>query len=200
MEELVFVVKRSLLEKTGLVNHQGIKSFDSQYVEQSIIEHGQYIKRGDAEIDETYKQIIPYIILKNNDHYFLMQRSSNASEKRLAGNYSLGIGGHLRKEDILFKKIDAWGMREFNEEVAYNGTGTMHFIGILNDDSTVVGKVHLGLVFIYDAHSNKVSIKSELKSGILATKNEILTHFENLESWSKCIFTFSKTPAFSMLF
>jgi len=189
MEESVLVVKRSVLEKHDLVNHQGIKNVALASVEKSIVNDYEYLKRGIAEDSVSYKQIIPYIVFKHQESYFLMQRSSKASEKRLANNYSLGIGGHLRKEDIDFKRIHEWGMREFKEEVAYCGTGKMQFLGVLNDDSTEVGKVHLGLVFIYEAASSDIRVRSELKSGVLATKTDIIGLFDMLESWSQMVIT-----------
>ncbi len=187
MDESVVVVKRSILERYNMLSYNDIKQCEASVVENVIVSHREYLNRRIAEEAVEYKQIIPYIIFKYQDSYFLMQRSKNASEQRLANNYSLGIGGHLRKEDIDNKKMDEWGMREFHEEVAYAGKGAMHFLGVLNDDSTSVGKVHIGLVFLYEAESSCIAIRSELKSGTLMTHKNIVVCFENLEGWSKLV-------------
>ena len=116
-----------------------------------------------------------------------MQRRANASEKRLQNKYSLGIGGHIRQEDMQKKSIFTWAQREFHEEVDYQGNFAIKPLGILNDDSNAVGKVHLGFVLLLYGDSDNISIKSELKSGKLVSLAACITSVNSMESWSELV-------------
>lgn len=189
--EEILVIRRNILFK----NHsawQGIKTdiFDS-FVE-NIQQYAAYIPRSHAETNEAYKQIIPYMIFKFENKIFVMQRKSTASEQRLANKYSLGIGGHIRQEDIVDNDIFQWARREFQEEVSYSGTLKISKIGVLNDDSSAVGKVHLGMILLLEGNSDQIKIKSEHKSGILLTLAECKSLYPLFESWSQIILDLSE--------
>ena len=87
-----------------------------------------------------------------------MQRKGTASEQRLKNKYSLGIGGHIRQEDMTTNSIFDWARREFHEEVKYAGKLDIEPIGILNDDTNAVGQVHLGLVLLLKGDSEAISL------------------------------------------
>ena len=123
----------------------------------------------------------------HNDRYFVMQRKASASEQRLASKLSLGIGGHMRQEDMQGTTLFDWAQREFHEEVSYSGTLTITPLGILNDDTNDVGKVHLGIVLIAQGDNDAIMIKSEHKSGQLMTKQECQEQCLKMESWSQLI-------------
>src|SRR5690606_7557172 len=100
------------------------------------------------EQDQRYKQIIPYLVFTHENKYFVMQRTSTTTEQRLKNKYSLGIGGHIRQEDMNGNSIFEWAEREFHEEVSYHGNLEIIPLGVLNDDTNDVGKVHIGFVFL----------------------------------------------------
>lgn len=152
----------------------------------------QFLSRPIMEYDVNYKQIIPYLVFKYQDKYFLMQRGSEASESRLRSKYSLGIGGHIIEEDMQGGSIFEWAKREFTEEVNYAGQMQVKMLGILNDDSNEVGKVHLGLVMLLIGDSDNIKIKSELKSGELLSIEECLAFEDQMENWSKLVFAYLK--------
>ncbi len=147
-----------------------------------------FMPRPEAEINPEYKQIIPYLIFTHENKYFLMQRRATASEQRLASKYSFGIGGHLREEDMHGNSFFDWALREFHEEIAYSGTLTAQPLGIINDDSTDVGKVHIGFVILLTGNSADITIKSELKSGQLLTLEECEYYYQNMETWSQMVY------------
>jgi predicted NUDIX family phosphoesterase len=184
-DEMILVVKRSLLFEQGAF--QGFSASDMNDMLTLIQKHQEFHPRSIMENDSTYKQIIPYLIFKHNDTYFLMQRHKKASEQRLHSKFSLGIGGHVRCEDITGTTLFEWARREFEEEVEYTGTVTITPLGILNDDSNPVGQVHIGLVLLVEGNSADISVKSELQSGQLLTKTECLQYHDRMESWSKII-------------
>lgn len=142
------------------------------------------------EVDPTYKQIIPYLIFCHEDKYFVMQRQAKATETRLQSKFSLGIGGHIRQEDITGDDIIGWARREFEEEVDYNGSFTVEPLGILNDDSNAVGQVHVGFVYLLKGNSAHIKVKEELKSGELFTLEECMSFYDRMETWSQIVFNF----------
>lgn len=191
LQEQILVVLNSVLFAQNPV-WQGIQKDDQVITStiSTIITHQEYIQRSLAEENQNYKQIIPYLIFKFTNTYFVMQRKITASEQRLAGKLSLGIGGHMRKEDMEGKTIFEWAQREFHEEVSYSGNLKIRTLGILNDDSNDVGKVHLGIVLLVEGDNNNIFIKNEHKTGKLMTQQECLEQFDAMENWSQTILRF----------
>ena len=189
MDEQILVVRRTHLFSTRLVSEawHGLKegNFDDYM---HIINHRkEFHPRSLMEVNPTYKQIIPYLIFTHDNKYFLMQRKSDASETRLRSKLTLGIGGHIREEDLSENSLVAWAMREFHEEVNYAGNLTVKPLGIINDDSDDVGKVHIGFAFLLCGDSPEISIKSELKSGKLVSLDDCKIQKESMESWSQFV-------------
>ena len=192
ISENILVVKRTSLFKDtafhGLRADTGTNSFLS-----IINEQKEFLPRAQMEEDPDYKQIIPYLVFTHKNKYFLMQRTATSSEQRLKNKYSLGIGGHMRQEDMHEgNTIFDWAKREFNEEISYQSNITIHPLGILNDDSNEVGKVHLGLVLLLEGDSPNIAVKSELKSGQLVTLDECANIYSHMETWSQIIFNYLK--------
>lgn len=187
-DEKILVIPRNILFKDKKIT--GIEKIDFEYYQKLIQNNKQFLWRSQMETDQNYKQIIPYLIFNFENKYFMMQRKASASEARLQNKYSLGIGGHIRSEDISGFDIFSWAKREFAEEIEYDGNFEIEPIGILNDDSNDVGKVHVGFVFLLKGDSNKIKIRSELKSGNLLTLEECSKLYKNMENWSKLVFDF----------
>ncbi|MFC1841736.1 hypothetical protein ACFLYA_01570 [Candidatus Dependentiae bacterium] len=187
-DENILVVKRDCL--FPLQAWQGIEKPKNDQFLETIMARKEFLPRSLMEHDVSYKQIIPYLVFKHADKYFLMQRKAKASEQRLKSKYSLGIGGHIRQEDIKNADIAHWARREFHEEVDYNGNFEVKFLGILNDDSNDVGKVHVGFVYLLEGNSPDISVKSELQSGQLVTIAACARFYDRMEGWSKIVFDY----------
>jgi len=185
-DEKILVVKNEILFPQG--PFQGFKSVDFTHYEQLIAQHGQFLWRSSMEVDQSYKQIIPYLVFEYAGTYFLMQRSGSASEIRLRNKFSLGIGGHIRQEDMAHRSIIEWSRREFSEEIDYRGDLTIEPLGLLNDESDDVGKVHAGFVFLLHGASDAIKVRSELKSGKLVSLDQCKMVYDQLESWSTIVF------------
>ena len=183
-DELILVVKRSLLMDRSWY---GIRCGNTANFLQVVMDHREFLPRSLMEQDPTYKQIIPYIIFTHKKRYFVMQRRANASEKRLQNKFTLGIGGHIRQEDMTTANITDWAQREFDEEIKYSGTLSWQPLGILNDDTNSVGQVHIGVVLLAQGDSADIFIKSELKSGKLVTLEECSALSEQMETWSQLV-------------
>ena len=189
--ENILVVKRSTL--FSVPAPQGLLAYRPNYLD-IINQAKEFLPRPEMEEDTTYKQIIPYLIFRYKDGYFLMQRCSTSSEQRLKNKYSLGIGGHMRQEDMKEgATIFDWAQREFKEEIDYNGNCTVTPLGLLNDDSNAVGQVHVGLVLLLEGDSADIKVRSELKSGQLYTLDECRGFYSDMESWSQIVFDYLKT-------
>jgi predicted NUDIX family phosphoesterase len=187
LHEEILVVKRTHLFNDLYRPWQGIKTSDTHQFLTAIHNHQEFHVRASMEQDPTYKQIIPYVIFTHENRYFLMQRSKKASEKRLQSNWTLGIGGHVRKEDMTGSSLFSLAKREFHEEVSYAGTVDIELIGLLNDDTNEVGKVHMGIILHARGDSPHIKIKSELARGSLLSLDECMTFYKHMESWSQTI-------------
>jgi predicted NUDIX family phosphoesterase len=209
-DEHILVVKRSYLFTESVQAWHGLKEVNFDHYLHIINHKKEFHPRSLMETNPAYKQIIPYLIFTHDNNYFLMQRRSDASETRLRNKLTLGIGGHIRQEDMSAEAsakegtssfaeasedtqenlLYAWATREFHEEVEYTGNLTVKPLGIINDDSDDVGKVHIGFAFLLTGDSSEIAIKSELKSGVLMPLSECITQEECMESWSQFVIDF----------
>lgn len=187
--EDILVVPRSVII-TEDIPHSGIKIGSCDAYLNCIKKYQQFLPRSAMELDVAFKQIIPYLVFKYEDRYFVMQRKKTASEVRLQSKFTLGIGGHIRKEDMTHNSIIAWARREFYEEVSYAGNFEIEPIGIINDDTNTVGQVHLGFLFLLHADSNNIAIRSELQSGTLMTLDECIALKDCMETWSQFVINY----------
>ena len=193
LENILVVPTKNLFFEGVWQGLRGTDTIDLQAYMDVIQSQCLFLSRPEMEYNPTYKQIIPYLVFKYRDKYFLMQRASMASEARLRSKFSLGIGGHIREDDMQGSSIFDWARREFAEEVDYQGKLSVEMLGILNDDSNEVGKVHLGLVMILTGDSSHIKVKSELKSGELLSLAECAALECEMENWSKLVFAYLKT-------
>jgi predicted NUDIX family phosphoesterase len=150
-----------------------------------------FINREQAEQDPSLKQVIPYILLQNQhaDQTAIYNRQGN--EKRLHDLWSLGIGGHInpidqKNEQVSFKDILISGMeRELNEELIKRPVGEpAEFVGIISENITDVGSVHLGAVFQILTQTPESYLPGPELSQFQWTKTQALDRL-NLELWSK---------------
>jgi len=181
--EHILVVPRSAIIDEA-VPHYGLKVGSCDTYLERIRYNQQFLPRFLMETDPLYKQIIPYLVFKYQNLYFVMQRKKTASESRLQSKFTLGIGGHIRQEDMDHNSMIEWARREFYEEVYYNGTFVVEPVGLINDDTDLVGQVHLGFLFILHADSADIAVKSELQSGQLMTLAACSALKDKMESWS----------------
>lgn len=148
--------------------------------------HGRYEPRSEMEVDPGFKHIIPYLVLRDGERYFLMRRTRAGGDARLHDRWSIGVGGHLNPGD---QDLDGGLRREWSEELVADWIPEFNFIGLLNDDTTPVGQVHLGAVFVADAAGRPVSIRETDKlSGAFATPAEVAAVAPDLETWSRLVF------------
>jgi predicted NUDIX family phosphoesterase len=158
---------------------------------QAVIRERHFFKaRVDVENDPAFQQIIPYVVFRHLDRYLLTHRLRASSEKRLRKQYSLGVGGHINPGDLEGGDPILDGLkREWAEEVIYDGRFEAKLLGLLNEESSPVSKVHLGVVFLVEGDSPDIKIRETDKlAGDLLTLNEMRIHFLEMESWSQLVY------------
>jgi predicted NUDIX family phosphoesterase len=182
--EQVMVVERELL--AGYLVDYGLVQEHGDAILDAITERHFFIDRPTAEISPQYKQIIPYVLIRHGDAYFLLQRTPKQTEARLHHKLSLGIGGHINPDTPdLFDGLQ----KELEEEVNVAGDYDLTFVGILNDDTTDVGRVHLGAVYVLDAHDGDVTVReTEKMSGRWVARDDLAEHRGAMETWSQIIY------------
>jgi predicted NUDIX family phosphoesterase len=190
-EELVLVVPRAAVIVgpgwTG-VRTAGVDEFLT-----TVRTEGRFEPRTAMEIDPSFKQVIPYLVLRDGERYFLMRRTRAGADARLHDRWSIGVGGHLNPGDG-----DLLGglRREWAEELVADFVPDFELVGLLNDDTTDVGSVHLGAVFVADAGGRPVDIREVDKlSGAFADPSEVAAVADDLETWSWLVFDFLEAAA-----
>src|SRR5262249_48151236 len=150
-----------------------------------------FIPRSEAENDPAYKQIIPYALLAFEETVLHYVRGKKAGEQRLVAKGSIGIGGHMNETDESLFAMDeeayrAGVEREVNEEIKIDTPFEDRIVALLNDDSTEVGRVHLGIVHIFKLNQPNVQKREAMITGLnFLTKDELRARRETLESWSQ---------------
>ena len=185
MSEQVLVVPASCFYKLG-----GFNGFSSDWQRYGPVlldpNHLQFLPRDQAEYDPTYKQLIPYVVLCHAGRLFHYRRVGG-SEKRLTARRSIGLGGHINPCDCQSGNdpYRAGLLRELAEEAdlpSYEET----ILGILNDDRTLVGRVHVGIVHLLTLSEPRVLLREPtLAAGGFASVEELRRHASDFESWSQ---------------
>lgn len=186
--EQVLCVRRDDIFPDGAWH--GFVSEDLERHQAVVREHHFFKPRSEVEDDPSFQQIIPYVVFRHGDHYFLTHRLRASSEKRLRKQYSLGVGGHINPGDLHAGDPILDGLkREWQEEVIYDGRFEARLIGLLNDDSSPVSKVHLGVVFVVDGDTPNIRIRETDKlAGELLTLDEMRIYYLGMESWSQMVY------------
>jgi len=191
-DELILVVKSDILFKDG--KWQGLKTDNLDYYVDLIKNNYEFKRRGDMENDHSYQQIIPYIVFNYQDKYFIYKYLPKAGEQRLVDTYQLGVGGHINKEDSNGDSdiLESGMIREWEEEVDFRGNFLdRKLVGILNDETNPVERVHVALVYNFTGDSPDITIKETNKmEGKLVSLKDIGEHIkENKGIWVKIVYS-----------
>ncbi|PHR86371.1 MAG: hypothetical protein COA76_15455 [Moritella sp.] len=156
------------------------------------------MQRALLETNPKFRQLIPYVVVKQGDKYLAYERSKSGGESRLHNLFSIGIGGHVDAVDAVYDEKGVFqltdtlrtGMyRELHEELGLTESDFlgMTTIGYLSKDVTPVDEVHLGIVLVAEVHADLVITSKEDAlnlAGFLAA-DELAKL--NLESWSETV-------------
>jgi predicted NUDIX family phosphoesterase len=191
--ERVLVIPTAAFNQVGYF--QGFSNNIQPYLDELLQSvHVSFRPRGEMESDPSFKQLIPYAIFRYVDtdgvvHVFQYRRGSGQGEKRLHKKRSVGIGGHISSvdsESTAHADTYRQGMlRELEEEVIVEGEYFETCVGLINDDLTEVGKVHLGVVHILDVESPCVRPRETdiCEAGFINVET-LRKELDQFESWS----------------
>jgi predicted NUDIX family phosphoesterase len=189
-DENVLVVRRSLFDELG--SFHGLNFEPEKYLG-AILSRGNnfFLPRAQAESDPTHKQIIPYALIAHGDTVLHYVRGKKAGEQRLVAKGSIGIGGHMNDTD---ESLFAWDEhayragveREVNEEIRIDCAFEDRIVALLNDDTTEVGRVHLGIVHVFRLAEPKVQKREAMITNLsFLNRAQLIGLRDNLETWSQ---------------
>ena len=196
MDELVFAIPTVEFWDLITYKEQGLINGNSDVLKR-IVQNGLFRKRNELEEDPSFKQIIPYAIISYKESFYLFQRTSKQTEKRLHNKFSLGVGGHMNpsnsmesKEQYLIDELK----REFFEEVKLlNGCfiEDIEFIGFINDDTISVGSLHIGLLYNIRVSNKDVYVnETDKMTADWIEKLNLAEFYEGMETWTKITFDY----------
>ena len=186
----VLVFEAALLRSLGLF--QGYSLEIERYLPKILDpKNNWFIDRDIAENDPKYKQVIPYVIIRFKRTFLTYVRGKRAREKRLVGLRSIALGGHIEPIDRLSisTNLDLYlsaARRELQEEVQIGTSYTERIVALINDDTTDVGRVHFGILHIWDVFEPIVTKREHeiTKIGFVSLE-KIKKMYGQFENWSK---------------
>lgn len=192
--EHVLVVPTALFHELG--HFQGFRPQAESYLDRLLApEHLSYRPRDEVEDDPSFKQLIPYVVFRHldsagRDTVFAYRRGKGQGEQRLHSKRSVGIGGHISSADALgptpHLAYDEGLRRELAEEVRIETPYTERRVGLINDDETEVGRVHLGVVHLVDVEQAAVFPReADIVDGRFVRVDDLLNDLSEFETWSQ---------------
>jgi len=191
--EHVLVVPTTVFHQLG--QFQGVSKNVEHYLEKLLSpEHVSYRPRSEMEEDPNFKQLIPYVIFRHVDEQkvvriFKYTRGGGQGEKRLHNKVSIGIGGHISSIDQDSESLSSYdeGMRrELEEEVSIETSYEQNVVGLINDDETEVGRVHLGVIHLFDVEQPLVKPREDdINDAGFEPVNRLKHQVDHMESWSR---------------
>lgn len=189
--EHVLVVPTAAFHEVG--HFQGFEDDAGRYLDVLLgDELVSYRPRAEMERDPSFKQLIPYVIFQHEvdgrPQLFQYTRGSGQGETRLHAKRSIGVGGHVSSVDAELgdSPYEEGLRRELDEEVAISAPCRKRLAGLINDDETDVGRVHLGVVHIYEIDSPAVTPREdEMHAAGFRPADELLREVQQFETWSQ---------------
>jgi predicted NUDIX family phosphoesterase len=185
-DELVLGVPRVALPAEGA--WRGVLYGDLTPWLEAFEREGTFRRRAEAESDPTWKQVIPYLVLRDRGSVFLMKRTRAGGDARLHERWTIGVGGHVGPDD---GGIVGGALREWSEELLADWLPELRPVGLLNDDSDPVGAVHVGLVYRVDVAGREVAVRETHKlEGAFVAPLAVLRVYDRLETWSSLLYDY----------
>lgn len=180
-ERIIYFLEKDLGGISGVVDASGIPAVDYYVDRRSLLEY-----------HPNQRHPIPYVVIKHEDHYFLILRGSGSGEIRLIGKKGC-LGGHVGEEDIvkdsLSRTIENGMKRELHEEAGITDeiiekTEIMGWI--ISDEG--VDNDHFGIVYQVTLNTRDIQSEEEALKGVWLHKSELEEHKDSFESWLRLVY------------
>lgn len=146
-----------------LLSFQGLQLDNGELVRRLVGGPLVYLPRTEAEETDTHKQVVTYVVVTHGAKVLSFRRGTfNRAAAFLRGSLCIGFGGHVSEDDVtIFSYADAGivanAVREIREEIDLAPSGArgiepedVQIVGLINDDSSEVGRRHVGIVMRYE--------------------------------------------------
>jgi predicted NUDIX family phosphoesterase len=219
----VRVISPDRLDSVG--RFQGIQRKWQRYA--SLLERRadvEYQSRAFAETTEQWKQVLTYVLVTRKGKVLCFRRGNfSRVEDNLRGSLCIGFGGHVTREDFDLLALGAKGVlrsaaRELAEELRLPAEDVqrlatsegLEIVGVLNDDSSVVGRKHIAFILRYEVSESQAWLQPVRGEKSIAQLHwiepESITYpIWHFEYWSQlCLRTFlpkisKSTPAYRLI-
>lgn len=186
--ELVLVVPRTVALPAG--SWHGIRPGGVPQLLQAIARAGEFRPRSEVESRPEWQQIIPHLVVRSQDRVLAMRRLQAGSERRLRGQVTIGVGGHINATDGGLDQALLLGAgREWAEEVVCDRDLVGRAVGLIKDDAGAVGQVHLGVLITVDATGARVAVRERDKlEGRMTALSDLGVVYLEMETWSQFVY------------
>lgn len=206
-DEDVLTFSSAVLDELG--RFQGVRVAWKRYLHNLLNSRFQTLDRYAAESTEEYKQVITYVLVTRGRQILAYRRGSfNRVEHFLRGSDCVGFGGHVKSLDrnLLGENdhgIVQGALRELREELdlpdadrrkVEAGVG-LEVIGLLNDDSSAVGRRHFAVILRYEASDDEAWDRPRRAEKAITQLRWLVpsrdTPLNDFEYWSQlCLLTY----------
>jgi predicted NUDIX family phosphoesterase len=188
MERVLVLPRDAVPGGCDFLGLKPMQEADLEALRRAVASEARWLDRVSAEQDPSHKQLIPYVVVRDTDQVFLMERTDAGADPRLHLRATLGVGGHLNPVDDGPDPLGSGLRREWLEELDADWEPEFAPIGILNDDRNSVGAVHLGVVFEVQAAGRAIDVRERDKlSGRMASLDEVRAGWDRMETWSQLV-------------
>lgn len=147
-------------------------------------------ERTPCETDESWLQLIPYVLLQNPLGQLWCYRRTGG-DARLVERRSCGLGGHVERPDEMPEIADilhncAW--RELEEElVSVTEVKSLQPLALIHERESAVGRVHLGILYLgqWQGEQPPEIAEGEPMQSLGFFSPEAIVQDDTFEHWSR---------------
>lgn len=188
-EELVMGLPNELAFAQGMFQGCLLSEDHACDLEVMLEGHAEWRARNEVEEINDWQQIFPYGIFRYQDQYMEVKRGTEVSHRRFSQKYTLGVGGHVVKQEFdKFGSLSEWMRQMFLHDFVYEGNITSHCIGIVNDKSEDLGRNHVALVYLLEGDTPEFQKKKQAEARLVRLQDLTGEDVSYLERWSQMIY------------
>lgn len=145
---------------------------------------GEFLPRWDVEGEPLIQQLIPYIVILNEDQTKIFTTKRIKGDSRLKNMYSVACGGHINPCDGNNALLLNAAIREFEEELIATPICRLKIIGYIRDKQSTTCD-HTGIVMTVIVNDNIEVKEKDTLVGEWKTLQQLIDSYALLEGWSR---------------